>query len=409
MSQGRATTPGEGEMGDVQFNPMDPEFVRDPYPTYHTLRAEDPVHHHPLGFWVLTRYEDVVAALRDPRLAKEAIADFIAARFGAPVPAMGLSMLDRDPPDHTRLRSLVSKAFTPRVVEGLRPRIQQIVDRLIDQGEARGTMDLIEEFAYPIPVTVICEMLGVPVEDHERFKGWSLDIARGLDGLLLTAGSEIRQRSAEARHGLADFFRELIAKRRTSPRADMLSDLIAAEEAGDKLSEEELLATCILLLVAGHETTVNLIGNGTLALLRNPDQLRRLRENPTLITTAVEELLRYDGPVQRTARIPSEDVTIGGHTIGKGEMVMPFIGAADRDPSQFRDPDRLDITRTDNRHVAFGLGIHFCLGAPLARVEGQIAISTLVKRLPKLALATSTPEYRPSLTLRGLQTLPVSF
>ncbi len=396
-------------MGEVHFNPMDPEFVADPYPTYHRLRAEDPVHHNPLGFWVLTRYEDVVAALRDPRLAKEAIAEFIAARFGQPVPAMGLSMLDRDPPDHTRLRSLVSKAFTRGVVEGLRPRIQKIVDQLIDGGEAKGTMELIEEFAYPIPVTVICEMLGVPVEDHERFKGWSIDIARGLDGLLLSAGSEIRQRSAEARHGLAGYFRELIAERRASPRGDMLSELIAAEEAGDKLSEEELLATCILILVAGHETTVNLIGNGMLALLRHPAELRRLRENPALIQSAVEELLRYDGPVQRTARIPSEDVTIAGRTIGKGEMVMPFIGAADRDPAQFSDPDRLDITRADNKHVAFGLGIHFCLGAPLARLEGQIAISTLVKRLPKLALATDAPAYRPSLTLRGLSTLPVSF
>jgi cytochrome P450 len=212
-----------------------------------------------------------------------------------------------------------------------------------------------------------------------------------------------------ARHALAGYFRELIARRRAAPRADMLSDLIAAEEAGDKLSEEELLATCILILVAGHETTVNLIGNGTLALLRNPGELRRLRENPALIAGAVEELLRYDGPVQRTARIPSEDVTIGGRTIGKGEMVMPFIGAADRDPAQFRDPDRLDITRADNRHVAFGMGIHFCLGAPLARIEGQIAIGTLVKRFAKLALVTEKPEYRPSLTLRGLSTLPVSF
>ncbi|HYR40138.1 MAG TPA: cytochrome P450, partial [Methylomirabilota bacterium] len=187
------------------------------------------------------------------------------------------------------------------------------------------------------------------------------------------------------------------------------SALIAAEEAGDTLSEDELLATCILLLVAGHETTVNLIGNGTLALLRHPHELRRLHESPGLIASAVEELLRYDGPVQRTARIPSEDVTIGGRTIGKGEMVLPFIGAADRDPAQFRDPDRLDITRADNRHIAFGWGIHFCLGAPLARIEGQIAFNTLLQRLPKLALATDTPQYRQSLTLRGLSALPVSF
>jgi pimeloyl-[acyl-carrier protein] synthase len=396
-------------MGGVTFNPMDPAFVADPYPTYQRLRAEDPVHHSPMGFWVLTRYEDVVAALRDPRLAKEAIAAFVAARFGAPVPAMGLSMLDRDPPDHTRLRSLVSKAFTPRVVEGLRPRIQQIVDGLLERVRKAGSMDLIEEFAYPIPVNVICEMLGVPVEDHERFKGWSLDIARGLDSILLPPDSEVPKRSVASRNALANYFRELIATRRAAPRADLLSGLIAAEEAGDKLSENELLATCILLLIAGHETTVNLIGNGTLALLRHPDQLRRLRDNPALIGSAVEELLRFDGPVQRTARIPSEDVVIDGRKIAKGEMVMPFIGAADRDPAQFTDPDRLDIGRTDNRHIAFGWGIHFCLGAPLARIEGQIAINTLVQRFPRLALASETPEFRESLTLRGLKSLPVKF
>jgi pimeloyl-[acyl-carrier protein] synthase len=393
----------------VLFNPMDPEFLADPYPMYHRLRTEEPVHHSPLGFWVLTRYEDVVAALRDPRLAKEAIAGFIAARFGAPVPQMGLSMLDRDPPDHTRLRALVSKAFTPRVVETLRPHIQQIVDGLVDAVQDTGSMDLIEEFAYPLPVIVICEMLGVPVEDHERFKGWGLDIARGLDAILLPPDSDVGRRAVAGRRALAEYFRDLIAERRAAPRADMLSALIAAEEAGDKLSEDELLATCILLLVAGHETTVNLIGNGTLALLRHPDQLGRLRDNPGLIGTAVEELLRFDGPVQRTARIPSADVTIDGHVIGKGEMVMPFIGAADRDPAQFPEPDRLDIARADNRHIAFGWGIHFCLGAPLARVEGQIAINTLLKRLPRLALDTDKPEFRQSLTLRGLRALPVRF
>ena len=392
------------------FNPMDPEFLADPYPTYHRLRDEDPVHHSPLDFWVLTRYEDVAAVLRDPRFIKEPLVSMVAARFGVAVPpGVGLSMLDRDPPDHTRLRSLVSKAFTPRVVEGLRPRIQKMVDDLITRAEAVGTMDLIEEFAYPIPVNVICEMLGVPIEDHDRFKGWSLDIARGLDSIWLPPQSEIPKRSGAARHALGHYVRGLIAERRASPREDLLSALIAAEEAGDKLSENELVATCILLLIAGHETTVNLIGNGTLALLRHPEELRRLRQTPGLITSAVEELLRYDGPVQRTARIPSTDVTIGGRTIAKGEMVMPFIGAADRDPAQFPDPDRLDLARADNRHIAFGWGIHFCLGAPLARVEGQIAIDTLVRRLPKLELDVDKPEYRQSLTLRGLKTLPVRF
>jgi cytochrome P450 len=392
------------------FNPMDPEFLADPYPTYHRLREEDPVHHSPMDFWVLTRYEDVAAVLRDPRFIKEPLVSMVAARFGVSVPpGVGLSMLDRDPPDHTRLRSLVSKAFTPRVVEGLRPRIQKMVDDLITRAEAVGTMDLIEEFAYPIPVNVICEMLGVPVDDHERLKGWSLDIARGLDSVWLPLESEIPKRSGAARHAIGDYMRGLIAERRASPRGDLLSALIAAEEAGDKLSEDELIATCILLLIAGHETTVNLIGNGTLALLRHPEELRRLRETPGLITSAVEELLRYDGPVQRTARITSTEVTIGGRTIPKGEMVMPFIGAADRDPSQFPDPDRLDLGRADNRHIAFGWGIHFCLGAPLARVEGQIAIDTLVRRLPGLALVDAEPEHRQSLTLRGLKALPVTF
>jgi cytochrome P450 len=394
----------------LSFNPMDPEFVADPYPTYRRLRSEDPVHHSPLGFWVLTRYDDVVAALRDPRLAKEAIASFVAARLGTTAsPVTALSMLDRDPPDHTRLRGLVNKAFTPRVVETLRPRIQAIVDGLLARVKNFGRMDLIEDFAYPIPVVVICEMLGVPVEDHERFKGWGVDLARGLDAVLLPADSGVVERSLAARRALADYFRELITKRRASPRGDLLSALIAAEEAGDTLTEDELLATCILLLIAGHETTVNLIGNGTLALLRHPDQLSRLRQGPGLIGTAVEELLRFDGPVQRTARIPSVDMTIAGQKIAAGEMVMPFIAAADRDPAQFPDPDRLDIGRTENRHIAFGWGIHFCLGAPLARVEGQIAINTLVRTLPKLALATDRPDYRQSLTLRGLRTLPVTF
>jgi cytochrome P450 len=391
------------------FNPMDPEFIADPYPTYRRLRTEDPVHHSPLGFWVLTRYEDVVASLRDPRFAKEPMIAAVAARLGIAPTGIGISMLDRDPPDHTRLRGLASKAFTPRVVEALRPRIQEIVDGLLDGVADAHSMDLIEQFAYPIPVNVICEMLGVPVADHERFKGWSLDLARGLDSIMLGPDSEVAKRSWQAREGLSSYFRGLIAERRTSPRADLLSALIAAEEAGDTLSEPELLAMCILLLVAGHETTVNLIGNGMLALLRHPDQLRLLREQPDLIVTAVEELLRFDGPVQRTARTPTEDVTLGGRMIPKGEIVMPFIGAADRDPAQFRDPERLDITRTENRHIAFGLGIHFCLGAPLARIEGQIAISTLLKRFPKLALAVEKPEHRHSLTLRGLVSLPVSF
>src|ERR1041384_6072866 len=309
------------------FNPMDPEFVADPYPTYHRLRTEDPVHESPMGFWVLTRYEDVVATLRDPRFLKEPMIAAVAARMGIQTATIGLSMLDRDPPDHTRLRGLASEACTRKVVEGLRPRVQEIVDGLLDRVERAGGMDLVEEFAYPIPVNVICEMLGVPVEDQERFKGWSLDLARGLDSVMLGPDSDVAKCSGYARQGLTEYMRGLLAQRRAGAGTDLLSALIAAEEAGDKLSEPELVATSILLLIAGHETTVNLIGNGMLALLRHPEQLRLLREQPTLIGTAVEELLRYDGPVQRTARTPSEDVTFGERTIPKGEIVMPFIGA----------------------------------------------------------------------------------
>ena len=396
-------------MDELLFNPMDPAFVADPYPTYRRLRAEDPVHQSPLGFWVLTRYEDVAAALRDPRLAKEAIAAFVAARFGLAVPALVLSMLDRDPPDHTRLRGLVSKAFTPRVVDVLRPHIQQIVDGLLDRVENQGGMDLIEDFAYPLPVTVICEMLGVPAADQDIFKSWSTDIARSLDAAILPADSDAIPRGRDARLGLADYFRSLIATRRKDPKPDLLSALIAAEEEGNKLSEGELVSTCMLLLIAGHETTVNLIGNGLLALLQHPDQLRALRDDPGLIQTGVEELLRFDGPVQRTGRMTTTEVEIGGKRIPRDSVVVSVIGAANRDPKQFADPDRLDVSRKDNRHIAFGFGIHFCLGAPLARLEGQIALGTLLRRIPKLALVSNVPEWRESSTLRGLKSLPVTF
>ena len=396
------------------FRLLDPQVLANPYPLYHRLRAEDPVHWDPfLHEWVVTRYTDVIRVLHE----------FSATCTPTPeqLNAMGLSalnpigqvmikqMLFMDAPAHTRLRGLASQAFAPHRVELLRAHIQEITDDLLEAVLPGGSMDVIAALAEPLPCIVMAEMLGVPVEDHERFKGWSLDIARGLDLIWLGPDSEVGRRSVAARHSLAEYFRGLIAQRRAAPRADMLSGLIAAEEAGDKLNEIELLATCILLLIAGHETTVNLIGNGMLALLRHRDQLRRLQQDPTLIGGAIEELLRYDGPVQRTARIPSEDVTIGGRTIARGEMVMPFIGAADRDPVQFPEPDRLDIGRADNRHIAFGWGIHFCLGAPLARIEGQIAINTLIKKWPKLALATDRPEYRQSLTLRGLKALPVSF
>ena len=391
----------------VEFNPFLPEFIENPFPVYHRLRSEDPVHESPMGFWVLTRYDDVAGMLRDARFGRKGFDTLLQARFGEA--GFDLSMLFRDPPDHTRLRALVSKAFTPRVVEEMRGRIQEIVDALLDRAQDVGRMDVIADLAYPLPVIVICEMLGVPAENRDLFRRWSVDIARSLDAIALPTEPEVIERGTAARHALANYFRGLIAERRRRPKADLLSDLIAAEEQGDKLTEGELMATVLLLFVAGHETTVNLIGNGTLALLRHPVELRALRADPGLIGSAVEELLRYDGPVQRTGRMPNTDVALGGRTIPKGALVLGLIGAANRDPAHFPDPDRLDVTRGDNRHLAFGWGIHFCLGAPLARLEAQIAILALVRRLPRLALATARLEWRRASTLRGLTALPVTF
>jgi pimeloyl-[acyl-carrier protein] synthase len=396
---------------EVRFDPFLPEFNADPYPFYHRLREADPVHRSPLGFWVLTRYDDCVMVLRDPRFGRAGFEGVLESVYGNTVEQGRLptSMLFRDPPDHTRLRGLVSRAFTPRVVEALRPRIQQIVDGLLDRVQSAGRMEVISDLAYPLPVIVISEMLGVPEEDRERIKQWSADIARSLDAIGLPTDPEIVDRGRTGRRAIGDYFRSLIPDRKKRPRGDLLSLLIEAEEQGDKLSEGELLATCVLLYIAGHETTVNLIGNGLLALLRHPKELERLRDEPSLIQSAVEELLRYDGPVQRTARITNADVELGEHKIPKGSMVVPVIGAANRDPAHFPDPDRLDVSRPDNRHIAFGFGIHFCLGAPLARLEGQITLGTLLHRLPRLALSTERPEWRESQVLRGLKALPVSF
>lgn len=390
----------------VQFNPLLPEIIEDPYPLYHRLRAEDPVHQSPFGAWVLSRYDDILMLLRDPRFGRRGFQELITARFG--LAGLGPSMLLQDPPDHTRMRALVSQAFTPRVIEGLRGRIQQLVDALLDAVTGYGGMDLIADFAYPLPVSVICEMVGVPAGDRHRFRQWSNDVARSLDAIVLS-DPEVVGRASAAGEAMRQYFGDLVAERRRAPRADLLSALIAAEEAGDRLSTEELFANVVLLLLAGHETTANLIGNGVLALLRHPEELRRLRQDPSLIESAVEELLRYDSPVQRVGRMVYEDVTIVGRLIPQGSLVFALLGAANRDPAHFPEPDRLDLARADNRHLAFGWGIHFCLGAPLARLEGQIAINTLLSRLPRLALATERVEWRQTATLRGLTALPVHF
>jgi len=401
-------------MTTMVFNPIDPQTHADPYPIYRRLREEDPVHWSELmDAWVLARYDDIVAVLTDPRYSadrRQAQNRFVQQamqrqeEFGPFGRAQ--TMLTSDPPEHTRLRKLVSKAFTPRRVEGMRPRIQSIVDHLLDDVQGRGEMDVIWDLAYPLPVIVIAEMLGVPPEKRDTFKRWSTDLAATVGPLIADNMIDQARKSVEA---LAEYFRGVIRERRRQPREDLVSGLIAAEEQGQALGEDEVLATCILLLVAGNETTTNLIGNGTLALIRNPDQMERLRNDPSLIRTAVEELLRYDGPVQGTGRVAMEELEIDGHQVRQGQIVFTLLGAANHDPAQFPDPDRLDLGRQPNEHIAFGDGIHFCLGAALARAEGQIAIQTLLERIPNPRLAGDDLKWGGTFILRGLKSLPVAF
>jgi cytochrome P450 len=358
------------------------------------------------GIWFLSRYDDCNALLRDSRLGHGGAGFEPPEQQRALVEMQGHWMLIKNPPDHTRLRGLVHKAFTPRIVEQMRSRIQAITDGLLDRVQAAGQADLIADLAYPLPVTVIAELLGIPPEDHEQFHDWSDALAHSLD---LTDEQEIYDRASRAAVALTEYLRKVTAARRRQPQEDLLSALIAAEEGGGRLTEDELYATVALLLLAGHETTINLIGNGVLALLRNPDQLSRLRENPALLRPAIEELLRYDGPVQMTSRMALDDLEIRGQTIRAGQQVAFLLGAANHDPERFTAPQMLDISREPNQHLAFGSGIHYCLGAPLARLEGQIAIGALLRRMPELALATEAPEYRDNFVLRGLRSLPVRF
>jgi cytochrome P450 len=324
---------------------------------------------------------------------------------GSPARREGSNLLlFLDPPDHTRLRRLVSKAFTPRRVEGLRPRIAELVDTLLDEVAGERTFDVLEALGYPLPVIVICDLMGVPKGDRNDLKEWSTAASRLLDPDVEGATLEQGLLGAMA---LAGYFDQLFEERRRSPQDDLVSGLVAAEEAGDRLSADELRAITVLLFIAGHETTMNLIGNGTYALLRNPDQLALVRDDPEVARPAIEELLRFDGPVHATARVPTEDIDVGGTTIPKGDRMIVALGAANRDPAEYPDPDRLDVTREDNRHLTFSHGIHFCLGASLARVEGQVAIPRLLQRFPDLQLAAE-PSYREHLVLRGLTELQVS-
>ena len=398
---------------DVAYNPFEPGFTDDPYPAYAALREHDPVHQSPFGIWLLFRYDDVRCLLRDTTLSVEdanakpnAMSEMIREIAGDRADRGSYAMLNRDAPDHTRLRRLVSKVFTPRAVERLRPRIDALVHESLDQAAARGEMDVIADLAFPLPFTVISEMLGMPEVDHELLRTWSGLLVRTLEPI---NDPDVVRDIGEAGDAMRDLLTTVVAQKRQAPAGDLLSALIAAEDDGDVLSDEELLDQVMLLYIAGHETTVNLIGNGMLALLRNPEQLEGLRGDPSLVRAAVDELLRFDSPVQRTARITNAEVELGGKVLPKGAFVVAAIGAANRDPAHFADPDRLDVARADNRHIAFGFGIHFCLGAPLARVEGQIALQSLLRRMPRLRLAGPEPEWRESSTLRGLKALPVAF
>lgn len=390
------------------FDPYSPEFRSDPYPVYERLRAEAPVHLSDNGSFVLANYDDCSFALRDPRFHSSGTEESRAARAAVSETPLGLlanSMLFMDPPDHTSLRNLVMKAFTPRAVDALTPTIHAIVDDLLDTASEHGEMDLVGDFAYPLPVAVICEMLAIPHEDRTSFRESSRDLA-GVVDIVPDMGTAVR--GSEAAAFLIDYFRDLITKRRAELGDDVLSALIAAEEDGRTLTTNQLLATCVQLLFAGHETTQNLIGNGMLALMRNRSQLELLARDPALTRQAVEELLRYDSPAQLAGRSTSTDVRIGEVDIPAGHSVITLIGSANRDASAFANANVLDVTRQPNAHLTFGAGVHFCLGAPLARLEGRIAIDALIRRFPSIEMAVDEPVWRPTYVLRGLESLPVT-
>jgi cytochrome P450 len=416
---GVRSTTVETASGRPVFDPFDPGWASDPFPLYAELRERAPIHRNDMGFWVMARHADCLAVLRDRRASSDSMnmaEGGAPARVRRPIAednSMDAGMvamrpfLFRDPPDHTRLRGLVAKAFTPKVVESLREPTQRMVDDLLDAAIEAGDVDLLADFAYPLPVRVICDLLGVPVADQYRFKGWSEALARGMDPDFLLS-DEVIQARAEAVMQFAQYFFQLLAERRKSPGTDLLSRLVQVEDGGTVLSETEMLSTCILLLVAGHETTVNLIAGGTLALLRHPDQLERFRTDPGVHRSGIEEMLRYVSPVQLTVRTMTEACEFGGVELAAGDFVMLLIASGNHDEAQFDDAERFDITRTPNNHLGLGFGIHHCLGAPLARMETQVALSSLVRRAPDLALATDQVTYKSNVVLRGMEALPVS-
>jgi len=412
-----APGPAAGAARGHRFDPLDPAHRDDPYPVYARMRANDPAHLTPDGepTLYLFRHADNHRWLRDPRLIREWRTFADPGATWAPLDPETFEgvaanwMLLRDPPDHTRLRGLASKAFTPRRVATWQPEIERLAAWLIARArdESDGEpVDLIDAYAFPMPVLVIARILGVPDDEYERFRAWASFIAAALD-LPVAEQASFAARADDAVAELSEFLRWIIAARRADPRDDLISAMLAATDDGATLTEDELIATLILLLVAGHETTVNLIGNGTRALLTHPKQWAALRDDPGLAGNATEELLRFDSPVQMTGRLTAEAVEIGGVPVPAGTWVMFVLGSANRDPAAFTDPERLDVRREVGRIMSFGMGIHFCLGAPLARLEGQVAFATLAREVPDLALAEERSVWRHGVILRGLATLPV--
>ena len=391
----------------VAYNPLSDRMAQDPYPVYAALRARDPVHRSRLiNAWMFSRHADVDAILRDHRhFGNDPREGTLSPRQRAMLPpADEFTMLFLDPPDHTRLRALVNKAFTPKTVNALEPHIRSILATLLDDIEDPGAFDLMQAVAQPLPVIVIAEMLGVPPEDRPQFKVWSAQRARLLEP---TIGRREREAGAAASKAFDAYFRSIVEARRAEPRDDILSALVQAEDEGERLTERETLNMLRLLLIAGNETTANLIGNGTLALLRNPEQLRRLRDDPSLIPSAVEELIRFDSPVQTDFRRALTDCEVNGFPVRKRDNIVVLLGAANRDPEMFENPDRLDVGRDQRSHLSFGRGIHHCLGAPLARLEGRIVLEMLLERFPEIGLLTDRPRFHRTIVLRGLESLPL--
>ncbi len=393
-----------------------PKFVSDPYPLYRWLREREPVRKDPLApVWVLTRYADVALALKDSRFRKdpfatERLAATVREQLGVDVSGRSdvetVSMLFLDPPQHTRIRQQFSRAFTPRRIENLRPKIQKLCDDRLAAVLPSGKMDIIETIAYPLPITVIADLLGFPAADYPRFKKWSDDFATAL---ALNAKPQQHAIAAQSHEELRAYFDDLVPKLQHDPGDNLISAFLQMEDEPGAMTREELFINATLLLAAGHETTTNLIGNGMLALLQHPDQLQLLRDNPTLIESAVEELLRYDSPVQWMSRVVGERLELNGIALEPGTLLLGSFGAANRDPAQFKYPEKFDIRRTENKHLSLGLGAHYCLGAALARMEAQTAIGTIVRRCPNLRLAKQTLKWKKGLTFRALEALQVVF